>query len=213
MRRIFLLYIICLSLPTVLLSQVKDTTNTKAKNIIWYVPSKAKHINGIALGLCNLPNDYKQTINGISFELLGAGYVVPFILAAPDDEGYLPKSRHNLKNNGLVLGLTLYSGQINGIGVSPLIGANYDLNGFSFSTINITVFKANGLMTGVVNASDIVNGIQLGLLNVTDEQNGVQIGLVNIAKDLRGFQFGIWNVNDKRSLPFINWQFGPAKQK
>ena len=36
---------------------------------------------------------------------------------------------------------------------------------------------------------------------------GLQIGVVNKSKNLRGIQIGIWNVNQKRRLPLINWNF------
>ncbi len=36
---------------------------------------------------------------------------------------------------------------------------------------------------------------------------GLQIGVVNKAKRLRGIQLGIWNINERRKLPLINWNF------
>jgi len=35
--------------------------------------------------------------------------------------------------------------------------------------------------------------------------HGVQIGLFNQTKKMKGVQIGLWNINEKRSLPFINW--------
>jgi hypothetical protein len=40
---------------------------------------------------------------------------------------------------------------------------------------------------------------------------GVQVALYNKSMDFRGVQLGLWNVNGRRSLPLINWQFGPSK--
>jgi hypothetical protein len=36
---------------------------------------------------------------------------------------------------------------------------------------------------------------------------GVQIALFNSSMNFKGIQIGLWNKNQKRSLPFINWNF------
>jgi hypothetical protein len=43
--------------------------------------------------------------------------------------------------------------------------------------------------------------------------SGLQIGIVNKSKNLRGIQIGIWNVNQKRKLPLLNWNFKQTKEK
>jgi hypothetical protein len=45
------------------------------------------------------------------------------------------------------------------------------------------------------------------LLNTTENLFGLQIGLYNTSENLFGLQIGIWIVNQKRKLPFINWNF------
>lgn len=201
-----------ISVPFVSRGGNRDSTVIKNRNVIWFVPSEARYINGLSLGLFNSPPEYKQTINGINVELIGAGALLPFVFM-DDQQGYSKRISDYLKNNGLTLGLTLYSGKVNGVSVSGLInGTNY-LNGFSFSTLNCNIYGANGIMAGVYNYSDHIMGMQAGFWNKSNFQTGVQIGLINIADELKGFQFGLWNKNGKRSLPFINWQFKPTKKE
>ena len=49
-----------------------------------------------------------------------------------------------------------------------------------------------------------------GLRNRAMIAKGVQIALFNKSSDMRGIQIGLWNMNGKRSLPLINWQFKPS---
>jgi hypothetical protein len=53
-----------------------------------------------------------------------------------------------------------------------------------------------------------MNGVQLGgLANFSKKMDGLQIALFNKSENFRGLQIGLWNVNQKRKLPFINWNF------
>jgi hypothetical protein len=59
-----------------------------------------------------------------------------------------------------------------------------------------------------------MNGLSIaGIRNRASIARGVQIGLFNKSTELRGFQFGLWNINGRRSLPFINWQFKAKRKK
>lgn len=69
-------------------------------------------------------------------------------------------------------------------------------------------YYMNGLQTGFSNYAYRTNCVQLSILgNGSKEMKGVQIGLFNKAVKLRGIQIGAWNVNQKRKLPIINWNF------
>lgn len=64
----------------------------------------------------------------------------------------------------------------------------------------------NGLALNLIlNQFNKMNGVSLGLLNQSGKTNGVQIGLINKTVKLKGIQIGLWNINESRSLPFINW--------
>jgi len=52
-----------------------------------------------------------------------------------------------------------------------------------------------------------MNGLQIGISNTGRRARGLQIGLVNESDNLKGVQIGLWNVNKKRKLPIINWNF------
>ncbi len=75
-------------------------------------------------------------------------------------------------------------------------------------------FYMNGLQLGVSSHGFKTKGIQLAMIrNTAQEMRGVQIGLTNKSDDFRGIQIGLWNVNQKRKLPFVNWNFERDKGK
>lgn len=43
------------------------------------------------------------------------------------------------------------------------------------------------------------------------EFKGLQIGIRNKSDNMKGIQIGLWNVNGKRKLPIINWNFKNLK--
>src|ERR1051325_7056373 len=96
-----------------------DSSSSKNRQVIWFVPSEATNISGMSLGLVNMPGYHKQTLNGISIELLGYGVLTPFIFL--DDHHYTVKARSYLKHNGLLIGPTLLSECVNGASISAMI--------------------------------------------------------------------------------------------
>ncbi len=182
------------------------------RNFFWYTPNKVEEINGLALGAWpeNLKNNEIQEpdslkINGLNIEINPA---VLFILIRgvwtrrnPNDICYYydqVKNKHKAKLNGAnisVLG-TIGSIKINGLNIGGLNTIADQINGVSICGLNNFAYEHNGVSIAVFRNRAIV-------------AKGIQISLFNKAIDLRGFQFGLWNVNGKRSLPFINWQFKP----
>jgi len=51
------------------------------------------------------------------------------------------------------------------------------------------------------------NDAQQLVINGAKYLKGLQIGLVNKSQKIKGVQIGLWNKSDKRSLPFLNFQF------
>jgi len=194
---------------------------SKTRNIAWVMPSKDTRINGIAGGL--IINSLKETdsiltteINGLTLELLGVGLLLP--IAPSDPLFFEPKDFY--KNDGnvdsIVNNYNFAKYRANGIVLSGggIAGHNININGLNLSIINTLTGKMNGLSASLVfNISGVVNGVSIGgLANRTIQTKGLQIGIFNTTKRLRGIQIGLWNVNEKRSLPIINWNFSRSRK-
>jgi len=116
------------------------------------------------------------------------------------------------EQNGLslaFLGNEIYDGY----GASIAFSGNWANSylGVQIGAFNQVERFGRGLQLGAFNKSTDYKGIQIGLSNKNNTANssfeGIQIGVLNKADTLKGFQFGLWNKNERRSLPFINWQF------
>ncbi len=105
--------------------------------------------------------------------------------------------------NGLNLSLGNKYDDFNGVSITALGNISDNHNG-----IAIGLFNANnnlkGMNVGVFNLTYELKGLHLGVINYTKSNKGVQIGVFNRSYS-KGLQVGIWNVNNKRSMPFINW--------
>jgi hypothetical protein len=189
------------------------------RNFFWVTPSRVDEINGLALGLW--PENTKRSIppverslkvNGLNIEINPVMFlIIPRMLASltrKDTFYRLPDSIKYFSGNGQ----GKYEAKITGVNLS-FFGtlADAQLNGLNIGGLNTQVENINGVsVSGLSNWAYAMNGICIALLyNKTVMTKGVQIGLVNKTKSLRGFQLGLWNKNEKRSLPFINWQFKP----
>ena len=176
----------------------------KTNHLISFTPTKANLSYGLSIGLWNMPNPpLNQTYNGINIELIGMGWLTPFL--GLDNEQTMHKNLQKI--NGFSFGLTLLNDKVNGLAFSPLIATTTNCNGIQFSLINNSIGVANGLQLGLTNFGIKHNGLTIGLYNWTYESNGIQIAIFNKSKDLKGFQIGLLNINQKRTLPFINWSF------
>lgn len=122
----------------------------------------------------------------------------------------------SLKNsNGLSLaGLSSWSFKSNGLQAAALYSNAVFSNGALLSVLMTETYKGNGVQLSVFDNRYVqFTGLQAGLFNGLwkgrhgrpESFTGLQIGLINCTKKLRGLQIGLWNVNEKRSLPFINW--------
>lgn len=186
-------------------------------------------VNGLGLaifsgGYCELGN--RQVTNGIQIDLVGRGIIPPIIYTAIEE---LEVHRDTLlvlqKINGIAIspggigflgavingvnlfGISTMTGKINGISIGGLLNYNLRHNGLAISLINGVDLKMNGLQIGGFNSAQTLHGVQIGCVNFTKKQRGLQIGLFNRSRKLKGIQLGLWNISDKRSLPFLNFQF------
>ena len=171
---------------------------------IWTFHEKNVNIHGVSVGLWSFSDNERNTnTNGIRLELIGLGIAS---LIAPEFPTF---GRRSERINGLnvsALG-TVGDCLINGISVGSFGQILEQVNGVTLSAILNIIEKQNGIMIAVVNHTVTMDGFQFGATNNASKINGVQVGFINQSEILRGIQIGIWNINQKRKLPLINWNF------
>lgn len=180
---------------------VRKWHNEQNRYVFWFIPSASRNIYGIALGfvgsevICNRP--YTKYSHGLNLQI-GQGFLQTFMVGRFNFDSISTYNNDTLYkrivHNGILVSIFgTFSNQINGISMSGWMSMNEIINGISCNLL--------------WNLQKQVNGISIGLVNTSMETSGLQIGIVNKSKLLKGFQIGIWNINDKRSLPIINWNF------
>ncbi len=215
----------------VLSCTIADGQDVKRKNFfpIWSYHQKNINIHGVSLGLWTGAATPRFTnTNGVKIELIGVGLgllLMPHSPIADDDSSYAQMVNKPIseKINGLSLSATgtACHCKTNGISVGAIGQINFQVNGLAASFIaNFSqkhngmmialgneAYEMNGLQVGLANDAHRIKGVQIGLHNGGTEMKGVQLGLINKSSNFRGIQIGIWNVNQKRKLPFFNWNF------
>ena len=175
-------------------------------SIIGISPSKLEKVNGLMINV--YPKDYSDstnfpTINGIELGVCPLTIFFPFLIAiySLDPDFHQPLLDHKKFQNHK---------KINGVHVSFFNMEPTLINGLDINASGSFESNVNGITCSlVINKHHNMNGLTIAILGNHDTKcNGVQVGLFNSSKKLRGFQFGLWNKNEKRSLPFINWNFG-----
>lgn len=226
-QSITLILILFLSLNNNALGQAKLH---KSHFPIWTFHQDSIDINGLSVGILTYNDKPMLTnTNGIKFELIGMGIIFPLIPRSPiveNDSSFVKLKLEPLSEriNGFNLSTTGTSCHCltNGVNAGLIGQINYQVNGISVSVVGILNQKHNGIMASWFNEAYYINGLQVGLTNLGQKAKGLQIGILNNkskdlkgvqislfnkADKLRGIQVGLWNVNDKRKLPFINWNF------
>jgi len=187
------------------------TIDRKSKNrfVIWFIPSAAKNIYGIAIGpigseaICNRP--YTKYSHGLNIQIPGQGFFQAFYL---NNVNFQDSFETNNSDSTFKIDTIPLRTIHNGILVSPLGTFTPQVNGLTFSLFMSMGQKVNGLSFNLFwNLYNYINGISISLVNTTGTMKGMQVGLVNKSANLRGIQFGLWNKNEKRSLPILNWNF------
>lgn len=176
------------------------------RDVVWFTPSQAREINGLGIGLQTMGlNRDSIRISGLNInaDLLTVMLTLylPFV---PRDSTWrlknLPDTIAYSEAVDKVYGLSLSGGGL--IGPGKMYGLA--INGLtSMMTVTKGVY-----ITGLYNKVEEFHGVVIaGVGNKSIKGSGLQIGLVNKCKHLRGIQLGLWNVNSKRKLPLINWNF------
>ena len=105
--------------------------------------------------------------------------------------------------SGLNISLANIFKDFKGFSITPVWTIVNNQVGFSIGMINANnVLK--GSTVGVYNQSYELKGVLVGVFNQTGNNHGLQVGVFNRSNS-EGPQIGLWNINNKRSLPFINW--------
>jgi hypothetical protein len=190
----------------------KNILRPSKRNVIWFTPTRANEINGLALG--TIPssvayNNDSLKINGIHIETNPIMFMlVPNVLIGSltspfrreNDSSYFsnspPDSNYFISSNSIngINISTLGSGEMSnycGISISSIATLGYTINGISITIGQNTYYKFRGLLIA-------------GLMNSVNTGRGVQIGLFNRCKDCKGLQIGLLNKMGKRTLPFLN---------
>lgn len=203
---------------------------------LWTYHQKDVNIHGISLGLWSFDSKPRYTnTNGVKVELIGVGLLMPLIPESPiakTDSAFARLIKEDLSEriNGFNLSA---SGSVchcltNGLAAGAIGQIHHQVNGISTAGYLNFVQKQNGLMVAIGNDAYYMNGLQIGfwnqgvktkgiqmglVSNYAEKMRGVQMGLFNKSENFRGIQIGLWNVNQKRKLPLINWNFKKEKRK
>lgn len=168
--------------------------------------------NGLSFGLVStMADDRNVTTNGLRLEVPGIGIISFMGNGFPNAKE--PFDLANFKYSEVVNGLNISTGSwcncnYNGwtfaaVGQYGKLG-----NGFSFAGGRNIIDQQNGVQMAIIaNSSYYMDGVQISGFNYINTGSGLQIGLLNRSKHFKGIQIGLWNVNQKRKLPLINWNF------
>jgi hypothetical protein len=206
------------SLLIVLVASAFCASGQHRRNVfpVWTYHNRNVNIHGVSVGIASaLDSDRYTNTNGIKVEIIGLGLLMPLIPDSPI-----------AKNDSAFYEIITEppSEKINGFALSAS-GTACDcvVNGFTGGFVGQINLKVNGLsVAGFMNFTQVLNGVQaalfmsetyklkgvqIGFLNEGHNIDGLQIGVFNRITRLRGIQIGLWNVNERRKLPLINWNF------
>lgn len=227
MRNLLFIYIIFVAIS--ISSQEFDKKTTY---VLGTFHTENTTINGVSFGA--FPNLNKKVrnvkTNGIRLEIPGLGFLAPMgngsnVSRIDRIAEKFNKYKYrfdeisnginistgtigNVSFNGVTLGVVAQFGIINnGFAIAGLWNAMHISNGVQIAFMLNETLYSNGIQASLHNRSLRMKGLQIGGRNFSKEVYGVQIGFMNSSIKTKGIQIGIWNVNEKRKLPFINWNF------
>ncbi|MBI3519761.1 MAG: hypothetical protein HY062_10445 [Bacteroidetes bacterium] len=199
---------------------------------VWTFHDDSTTIQGLSVGFNQSFNIQQVKVNGINIELFGLGIIAPLMPQSPvcgdsctlksefqSDTVAMQINGINISPLGSICDCNINGVNINGMasnanitnGLSMTIFANFAqiANGIQFAFIGNDSAFMNGVQCSFyINVSrSSSRGVQIALFNDATIHNGLQIGAKNSSEYLHGIQLGLWNKNQKRSLPFINWNF------
>jgi len=210
---VFLIFVLSLTVQIVDAQEVIEKPKRNCIVSVW--PSNVERTNGIMLNFWSKEfskedlakgNISFPTTNGLELNLNPIGlFVFPMVLTYFILDS---KTRRPMKDSIDYQYIDLYK-KINGVQIALLNSEPTIMNGIEVHLSGSYGSIANGISISLIAGKrDKLNGLGIGVIgNFDTEVNGAQIGLFNNTKKLKGIQIGLWNTNQKRSLPFINWNF------
>lgn len=206
--------ILIILLVSSLCLQGQSRMNRSKRYVLWFTPSGASSIYGLAVGIMADPeftDDDHQEIYGINCEVGPWGafaflFVPLTTMFAPfssetdpsqflwSGNAYLEYEKPEIFIRGLNLSLGGHGGptQITGISLNGVFTSTIISEGFSAALLMNVTYSFNGVMLSLRNKATTGKGLMFGMLNNCDDCTGVQIGFLN--------RMG------RRVLPLINWR-------
>ncbi len=195
--------------------------NEKTRYLFGTFHTQNTTINGISFGALPQLNNKQRFVrtNGIRLEIPGIGLIGfmangSLLRNEKTDEivnglNISSGTIGDISYNGITLALVTQSGtENNGIAIAGLWNGMDNSNGIQIAGLLNEAIYSNGIQIAISNSTEYMKGIQIGGLNNANEKMvGLQIGIWNKSKNTKGIQLGLWNINEKRKLPIINWNF------
>lgn len=188
---------------------------------VWTYHVRNANIYGASLGLGSFGDKVMHTDTyGLKVEAIGLGLfclMLPQSPIATNDTDYATHVLYDTTSehiNGIVLSAsgTVCNCITNGISLGMFGQIQNEVNGASATMLNMVQLHRGIQLAILFNQTYKMRGIQAAFIaNQTYHMKGLQVGIVNSSKHTRGIQLGIWNVNERRKLPFINWNFRNKK--
>jgi len=195
----------------------QDSLNIRSDKpkVFGFSPSKkTKNVNGILLKYYDEIDAEisPKKVNGLGLGMNGLGIFFPFLMlvnvGSINHWGFsdlqmdkLPEKMNKISGVQISI-INMEPTVTNGLefNVSSNIGAPSVINGVSVSPLYNFHHTSNGLVIS-------------SLANISEKCRGFQIALFNSCNDAKGLQIGFWNINQKRKLPLINWNFKSKTKK
>src|SRR5882762_6206479 len=217
-------------LTTVLILSLSSSYGqSKTRLPIWTFNTTDTKVYGLSVGYTTTDKIQNVNSNGLKFELIGRGILLPLIgstpLAESDSAHYaIMQAPYAEKINGINLsplgtgcdckvnGLNVYGvgsiiRQVNGISASLVMNFAEVQNGIQGSIFSNYTYNLNGVQLAFAGNTNTgtVKGLQISSMNSTRDLVGLQIGIYNKTTKIKGVQIGLWNVNGKRKRPILNF--------
>ena len=187
---------------------ITDHEKIVKRSPAWFTPSKTDVINGITLSPLEsfyFFNKRPQKLNGLVIHGVSVMLLAPLLL--DDINQRFIKNHRGLSEEALNLAKLAED--------SSGLWDGFDCNGVLLSATGTCTRYFNGVNISIWAGRNVfARGLSINALyNSSFEVRGAQIGLINYTHRLRGIQVGLWNVNRKRKLPIVNWDFSDRKKK
>ncbi len=163
------------------------TSTMKTRGPVWYVPAENTRVFGIGANVFTVSFPTNSTVNGIRFELIGTGILIPFV---PESVSPSTETRGRYLNRLSAPGENVYGLELSGAGTR----IKGHVTGISLCLIGGVKNRVTGIVgTLGFNSARDVTGLQFGAFNSTYRTVGVQVGFENRVSELEGLQVGVFN--------------------